>query len=206
MSFAEQLGDSRVLPVITVHDIDSTVQLAQALARGGMKAMEITLRTPSALESLGAVKAAVPDMLIAAGTVTNPELLDKAAKAGADFCVSPGITPALLRASEEGNIRLLPGVASASEVMLGLDHGLTLFKLFPAVAVGGIDLLSSLAGPFPDVRFCPTGGLNAINFHEFLALPNVICCGGSWMVSADLVGNGKWEAIETLARAAMTDT
>ncbi|MCB1701114.1 MAG: bifunctional 4-hydroxy-2-oxoglutarate aldolase/2-dehydro-3-deoxy-phosphogluconate aldolase [Pseudomonadales bacterium] len=205
MSFAEQLGYCRVLPVITVHNIDATVQLAQALARGGMKALEITLRTPAALESLGVIKAAVPGMLIAAGTVTNPDLLDKAAAAGADFCVSPGLTPALLRASSDSNIRLLPGVASASEVMLGLDHGLKIFKLFPAVAVGGIELLKSLAGPFPDVRFCPTGGLNAANFQEFLALPNVICCGGSWMVSADLVDNGKWEAIEALARAAMTD-
>lgn len=205
MTFAEQLRYCRVLPVITVRDIDSTVQLVQALARGGMKALEITLRTPAALESLGAVKAAVPGMLIAAGTVTNPDLLDKAAAAGADFCVSPGLTPALLRESKEKDICLLPGVASASEVMLGMDHGLKLFKLFPAVAVGGIDLLRSLAGPFPDVRFCPTGGLNAANFCEFLALSNVICCGGSWMVGADLVDNGKWETIEALARAAMAD-
>lgn len=205
MSPAEQLGRCRVLPVMTVRDIDATVQLAQALARGGMRAVEITLRTPAALECLGAVKAAVPDMLVAAGTVTNAELLDKATVAGADFCVSPGLTPALMRASIENSICLLPGVATASEVMLGLEHGLTLFKLFPAVAVGGIELLKSLAGPFPDVRFCPTGGLNAANFQEFLALPNVICCGGSWMVSADLVDNGKWEAIEALARAAMTD-
>lgn len=205
MSFAEQLDHCRVLPVITVRDIDSTVRLAQALARGGMKAVEITLRTPAALDSIGAVKAAVPAMLIAAGTVTNPGLLHKAAAAGADFCVSPGLTPALLHAASENGIRLLPGVASASEVMLGMDHGLKLFKLFPAVAVGGINLLKSLAGPFPDVQFCPTGGLNAANFRDFLALPNVICCGGSWMVGADLVDNGKWEEIEVLARAAMAD-
>lgn len=205
MSFAEQLAQCRVLPVITVHDIDATIKLAQTLARGGMKAVEITLRTPAALESLGPVKAAVPDMLVAAGTVTNPDLLDRAAAAGADFCVSPGLTPALLSASREHHIRLLPGVASASEVMLGLDHGLSLFKLFPALAVGGIDLLKSLAGPFPAVRFCPTGGLNAGNFRDFLALPNVICCGGSWMVGADLVDGGKWGAIEALAREAMVE-
>jgi 2-dehydro-3-deoxyphosphogluconate aldolase/(4S)-4-hydroxy-2-oxoglutarate aldolase len=205
MSLAEKLGYCRVLPVITVHDIASTVRLAQALEAGGMKAVEITLRTPAALESLGAVKAALPGMLVAAGTVTNADLLAKAAAAGADFCVSPGMTAALLCASEDQDIPLLPGVASASDVMLGMDHGLKLFKLFPAVAVGGIDLLKALAGPFPDVRFCPTGGLNAGNFRDFLALSNVICCGGSWMVSADLIENGRWGAIEVLAREAMAD-
>lgn len=205
MPFAEQLRSCRVLPVITARDVESTVLLAQALHRGGMRAVEITLRTAAGLDSLGAVKAAVPEMLVAAGTVTSSSLLAQAAAAGADFCVSPGITAALLRAADDGGVRLLPGVATASDVMLGMDHGLELFKLFPAVAVGGIDLLKSFAGPFPDARFCPTGGLGPANFREFLALPNVICCGGSWMVGADLVHNGRWEEIEALARAAMAD-
>ena len=205
MTFVEQLIECRVLPVITARDVSSTVRLAQALDKGGMKAVEITLRTPAALECLGAVKAEVPGMLVAAGTVTSPALLEKAAAAGADFCVSPGLTGALLSAAKEQQIRLLPGVASASEVMLGMDHGHELFKLFPAVAVGGIELLKSLAGPFPGARFCPTGGLNASNFRDFLALPNVICCGGSWMVGANLVNNDKWAEIEALTRSAMAD-
>ena len=205
MSFAEQLGHCRVLPVITARDVASTVCLAQALEQGGMQAVEITLRTPAALDSLRAVKAAVPGMLVAAGTVTSPDLLAQAAEAGADFCVSPGTTETLLRAASAKGVRLLPGVATASEVMLGMDYGLDLFKLFPAVSVGGINLLKSLAGPFPTVRFCPTGGLGPSNFREFLALPNVLCCGGSWMVTEEMVLAGDWGKIETLARRAMDD-
>jgi 2-dehydro-3-deoxyphosphogluconate aldolase/(4S)-4-hydroxy-2-oxoglutarate aldolase len=203
--FTEQLASCRVLPVITAIDVESTVLLAQALDRGGMKAVEITLRTPAALESLREVKNAVPDMLVAAGTVTNPTSLAAAVEAGADFSVSPGITETLLRASDDMGARLLPGVASASEVMLGMDHGLDVFKLFPAVAVGGMALLKSLSGPFPDIRFCPTGGLGPDNFTDFLALPNVICCGGSWMVAEEYVRGGRWCKIEELAREAMCD-
>ena len=204
MSLAEQLIASRVLPVITALDVDSTVELARALSRGGMQAVEITLRSSAALESLRAVKHEVPELMVAAGTVISPQTLEQAVLTGADFFVSPGLTPALLDASSDMSASLLPGVASASEVMLGLDHGLEMFKLFPAVAVGGMGLLKSLAGPFPDVRFCPTGGLGPDNFRDFLALPNVICCGGSWMVKEDLVRGGEWETIEALAREAMS--
>lgn len=203
MSFADQLADCRVLPVITARNVESTVRLAQALEKGGMKAVEITLRTPEALDSMRAIKAAVPQMLVAAGTVTTPRSLDQSREAGADFCVSPGLTEVLMRAAAEQDVRLLPGVATASEVMLGVDHGFDLFKLFPAVAAGGLELLRSLSGPFPGVRFCPTGGLDAANFRDFLALPNVVCCGGSWMVKQDLVDAGNWSAIENLARQAM---
>tara|TARA_R110002049_G_scaffold108853_3_gene257383 strand:- start:1806 stop:2429 length:624 start_codon:yes stop_codon:yes gene_type:complete len=197
------LSACRVLPVITAKDVDSTVALTQALSRGGMKAVEITLRTPAALDSIRAVAAQVPDMLVAAGTVTNPEELHRAVEAGASMVVSPGSTQRLLRAARESGIDFVPGVATASEVMQGLDEGYDCFKLFPAVAVGGLNLLKSLAGPFPDVMFCPTGGLNPANFREFLALPNVVCCGGSWMVAADLVDNHRWDEIEVLARDAM---
>jgi 2-dehydro-3-deoxyphosphogluconate aldolase/(4S)-4-hydroxy-2-oxoglutarate aldolase len=198
------LSACRVLPVITAMDEKSTVALAQALSRGGMKAVEITLRTPAALDCIRAVAAEVPDMIVAAGTVTNPVELHSAVEAGASMVVSPGATPRLLRAAREGNIDFVPGVATASDVMQGLDEGYTCFKLFPAVAVGGLNLLKSLGGPFPDVKFCPTGGLNAANFREFLALANVVCCGGSWMVSADLVEDGRWDEIEALARDAMS--
>ena len=198
------LASCRVLPVITATDVASTVALAEALSRGGMKAVEITLRTPAALDSISAVAAQVPDMLVAAGTVTNTGELHRAQDAGASMIVSPGSTSELLRAARDAKIDFVPGVATASEVMQGLDEGYDCFKLFPAMAVGGVNLLKSLAGPFPDVKFCPTGGLNPSNFREFLALPNVVCCGGSWMVSADLVGNGRWDEIETLARDAMS--
>ena len=193
-----------VLPVITATDEDITVALAQALNRGGMKAVEITLRTPAALDCIRAVAEQVPEMIVAAGTVTNLAQLHSAAEAGASMVVSPGATPGLLRAAREARIDFVPGVATASEVMQGLDAGYSCFKLFPAVAVGGLALLKSLAGPFPDVKFCPTGGLSAANFRDYLALPNVVCCGGSWMVAADLVENGRWEEIETLARDAMS--
>lgn len=197
------LSACRVLPVITAKDVESTVALSQALSRGGMKAVEITLRTPAALDSIREVAAQVPDMLVAAGTVTNPDELHRAVAAGASMVVSPGATPRLLRAAREAGIDFVPGVTTASEVMQGLDEGYDCFKLFPAVAVGGLNLLKSLAGPFPDVKFCPTGGLNPANFREFLALPNVVCCGGSWMVAADLVDNQRWDEIEVLARDAM---
>jgi 2-dehydro-3-deoxyphosphogluconate aldolase/(4S)-4-hydroxy-2-oxoglutarate aldolase len=204
MSFAEQLSQCRVLPVITAYDVASTVRLAQALKQGGMKAVEVTLRTSAALESISAVKADVPGILVAAGTITNAAGLEQAGEAGADFFVSPGTTESLLRAAREQGAQLLPGVATASEVMLGMEYGLDMFKLFPAVPVGGMNLLKSLGGPFPDVRFCPTGGLGPGNFREFLALPNVLCCGGSWMATRDLVLSGEWDTIETLAHEAMS--
>ena len=203
MSFNNQLAASVVLPVITANNVDATVRLAQALAKGGMKAVEITLRTPEALASIRAIKAAVPEMLVAAGTVIDQSTLEQSHQAGADFCVSPGMTESLLRVAMEHEVRLLPGVATASEVMLGMDYGFETFKLFPAKAVGGLELLKSFYGPFPNVRFCPTGGLGPSNFREFLALPNVVCCGGSWMVRQDLVGSGNWNEIETLARQAV---
>lgn len=199
------LTQCRVLPVVTARDVESTVQLSQTLAKGGMKAVEITLRTEAALECIAAVKAQVPDLLIAAGTVTNPKEFEAAVSAGADFCVSPGLTEDLLRAASASGVGFVPGIATASEIMLGLDYGYECFKLFPAVAVGGIPTLKSLGGPFPQVRFCPTGGLTPDNFRQFLALPNVVCCGGSWMVAEKLVDAGNWAEIERLARDAMTD-
>jgi 2-dehydro-3-deoxyphosphogluconate aldolase/(4S)-4-hydroxy-2-oxoglutarate aldolase len=197
------LSSFRVLPVVTAHEVDATVQLARALLRAGMKAIEITLRTTPALEAIKAVKKQVPGILVAAGTITNPSELEAALAAGADFCVSPGSTAQLLRAARDASVDFVPGVATASEVMMGLDHGFSVFKLFPAVAAGGMALLKSLAGPYPDVRFCPTGGLTPANFREFLALPNVICCGGSWMVTDELVRAGNWPEIERLAAQAM---
>jgi 2-dehydro-3-deoxyphosphogluconate aldolase/(4S)-4-hydroxy-2-oxoglutarate aldolase len=206
MSFAQQLANCRVLPVIVAHDVKSTVRLAQALQNGGMRAVEITLRTPAALDSLREVKSALPGMLVAAGSVTSPEGLERALDVGVDFCVSPGTTDALLRAANEQGMPFLPGVATASEVLLGMEHGYEQFKLFPAGAVGGMQLLNSLAGPFPNARFCPTGGLSRDNFRDYLALPNVVCCGGSWMASDAMVKSGSWDEIEQLARESMDTT
>ena len=196
----------RVLPVVTAIDVESTLSLARALQRGGMQAIEITLRSGAALDSIRAVKDEVPGLRVAAGTVTSPGELDRALAAGASLVLSPGSTPQLLQAAAERGVDFVPGVATASEVMCGMDHGFNVFKLFPAEAAGGLALLKSLAGPFPQARFCPTGGLHPGNFRDYLAQANVICCGGSWMVGADLVNNGRWEEIEALARAAMADT
>ena len=193
----------KVLPVVTATDVETTVQLARALQRGGMGAIEITLRTGAALASIRAVRDALPGMLVAAGTVTDGAQLDSALAAGASLAISPGATPDLLRAAVASGADFIPGVATASELMQGLEYGFTLFKLFPAEAVGGRALLKSLAGPFPQARFCPTGGLNPGNFRDYLSLPNVVCCGGSWMVSPDLVDNSKWDEISALAREAM---
>lgn len=205
MNFRETLADYRVLPVVTAINVETTVQLAQALSRAGMGAIEITLRSDCALEAISAVQEAVPAITVAAGTVCQPADLEAAQLAGAEFMVSPGLTPALIEAAQAAGAPLLPGVASPSDVILGMQYGLSVFKLFPALAIGGMDLLRSLAGPFPEVLFCPTGGLTAENFRAFLALPNVVCCGGSWMVASTLVQELQWDMIEELAKQAMAD-
>lgn len=203
MSLAERLAACRVLPVVTAYDVDSTVALAQALARGGMHCIEITLRTPAALHSVRAIKQALPALTVAAGTVLQAADVINAADAGADFCVSPGISAALLESTAAHNMPFLPGVATASDILLGMAHGLQIFKLFPAVPLDGINLLNAFRGPFPAIRFCPTGGLSRDNFRDYLALPNVICCGGSWMATEALVKGGQWDAVEALAREAV---
>lgn len=200
----EKLRACRVLPVVTPSSVASTVQLARTLRAGGMQAIEITLRSDTAMASMEAVMREVPDMLVAAGTVNTPDDLGRVIAAGVTLALSPGATEPLLAAAADSGIDFVPGVATASEVLRGLDHGFGVFKLFPAEAAGGRALLSSLAGPFPQVLFCPTGGLNPDNFRDYLALPNVICCGGSWMVAAELVDNKRWDDIEALARQAMS--
>ena len=197
------LAECRVLPVVTAHDVDTTIELTRALVRGGMRAVEITLRTEAALDCIAAVKDAVPEALVAAGTITTPVDLARARDAGADFFVSPGSTSSLLAAAADAQVCFLPGIATASELMQAMDHGFNHYKLFPAVAAGGLTLLKSLAGPFPDAQFCPTGGLNRQNFRDFLALPNVLCCGGSWMVAASLVKDKNWDQVAKLSAEAI---
>ena len=199
------LKECRVLPVVTPLDENSTVELAGALQRGGMKAIEITLRSAAAMDSIRAVQERVPEILVAAGTVITPQDLEAVQEAGVKLALSPGATPELLAAAAASRLPFIPGIASASELMQGLAHGFDMFKLFPAEALGGRAMLKSLGGPFPQVRFCPTGGLNPANFRDYLALDNVVCCGGSWMVTEALVAAGRWHEIEVLAREAMAD-
>ncbi|TXI82634.1 MAG: bifunctional 4-hydroxy-2-oxoglutarate aldolase/2-dehydro-3-deoxy-phosphogluconate aldolase [Cupriavidus sp.] len=194
---------SPVIPVLVVDDVAHAAPLAQALFDGGLKVLEITLRTPQALSVIEAMARAVPEALIAAGTVTNPAQLVAAQRAGARFAVSPGLTPALADAVQQADaLPLLPGVATASELMLGLDAGLNRFKLFPAEAVGGIKLLQSLHGPFPQAVFCPTGGITVESASRYLALPNVACVGGSWLAPKAAMAAGQWDHIRDLARQA----
>lgn len=203
MNLIQELPACRVLPVLTVADDAQAVHIATALKAGGMRAVEITLRTPAALTALRQVKVALPGLLVGAGTVTTAQDVERAVAAGADFCVSPGISVELIDACAARGMPFLPGVATASEAMLGARHGFKVLKLFPAAAAGGIALLKSLHGPFPELRFCPTGGLGPDNFRDYLALPNVVCCGGSWMVAPELVQHGRWPEIERLAREAL---
>ena len=191
-----------VIPVFTPDDVDDAVQVAQALFRGGLPVIEVTLRTPRALEAIKARVEAVPDAVVGAGTVMTPAQMQAAKAAGARFAVSPGATPTLYAAARDADLPYLPGVATGSELIVGLEHGLDTFKFFPAVQAGGAALLSAWHGPFADVRFCPTGGISVQTAPQFLHLPNVLCVGGSWLTTAALVQARDWQGIEDLARQA----
>ncbi len=198
-----RLAAYRLLPVVTPVTVAGAVELAGALRAGGIRAIEITLRTDVALDALIAVKEAGIDIEVGAGTVTTVERAEKVAAIGVQFAVTPGVTPALLQAARELGLPLLPGVSGPSDIMLGIEYGQEVFKLFPAAAVGGEALLKTLAGPFPEVSFCPTGGIGPANAGDYLALPNVVCIGGSWMAPADLVQAENWQAITELSRQAV---
>lgn len=191
-----------VVPVVVIHDLAHAVPLARALVAGGTPAIEVTLRTPVALDAIRAIAAEVEGAKVGAGTVLSPRDLAAVARAGAHFAVSPGCTPALLDAAADSAVPLLPGAATASEVMTLLERGYALQKCFPAAEIGGATLLKSWAGPLPTARFCPTGGITADNARAYLTLPNVICVGGSWLTPRAAVDAGDWKAIEALARAA----
>ncbi len=199
----EQLLKVRVMPVLTVHSEAQALAVCDALAAGGILAVEITLRTSAALAAIRAVKAARPDFCVAAGTVRTPEDMETVAAAGVDFAVSPGWSPSLSAAANALGLPFLPGVSTASEIIQGSECGHHCFKLYPAEAVGGIPLLKALAGPFADVEFCPTGGIGAHNYRDYLALPNVLCIGGSWMVDTKLIEAQQWDEIESLSRECM---
>ena len=191
-----------VIPVIVVERLADAVPLAQALLAGGVRVLELTLRTPAALPAIEAIARALPQAIVGAGTLRSAADAAAARSAGAQFGVSPGFTPALSQACAALGLPLLPGVATASEAMAAQEAGHGFLKFFPATAAGGVPLLKALAGPLPDLRFCPTGGLTPANAPEFLALPNVAVCGGSWLTPADAVAAGDWARITALARAA----
>ncbi|MFC4298206.1 MAG: bifunctional 4-hydroxy-2-oxoglutarate aldolase/2-dehydro-3-deoxy-phosphogluconate aldolase [Castellaniella sp.] len=202
MNALELIELSPVMPVIVVHDADSAVNLARALVAGGVRTLEITLRSAAALDAIRAIQDQVPDAVVGVGTVRTPQQLDAAMRAGARFGISPGLTEDLARAVRDSGMPFLPGVATASEAMRAADLGFLVQKLFPAEAVGGAALLKAWHGPLPDLIFCPTGGIHAGNAAQYLALPNVGCIGGSWLTPAAAVQAGQWDAITALAREA----
>jgi len=200
------LGDVRIVPVITVSDVQDAIPLAQALVAGGLPVLEVTLRTPAGLPAIERIAAQVEGAIVGAGTVTTPGQLLAAREAGAQFIVSPGCTDALIDAAGWSGGAFLPGAATASEVLRLLEHEITLMKFFPAEASGGIAALKAFAAPFPGVRFCPTGGIGPELAPRYLALDNVSCIGGSWMAPGDAIARGEWEAIRALAADASGTT
>jgi 2-dehydro-3-deoxyphosphogluconate aldolase/(4S)-4-hydroxy-2-oxoglutarate aldolase len=193
---------SPVIPVLTIEDAQDAVPLVGALIEGGLQVFEVTLRTAQACAAIEAVARALPDAAIGAGTVLNAHDFMRACDAGARFIVSPGLSDSVLTAAKANTVAFLPGAATASEVMRGLDAGLTYFKFFPAEASGGVAMLKALSGPFAQVRFCPTGGITPESASSYLALPNVVCIGGTWLAPKNLVTDHNWSQIAQLARAA----
>ena len=196
------MQDAPVIPVIVLTDVAHAVPMARALLAGGIRMLEVTLRTPQALACMEAIAKEVPGAVVGAGTVRSAADAAAAAKAGAQFAVSPGYTRTVGQACRDHGLSLLPGVATGSEIMMAQEDGYTELKFFPAMQAGGPAMLKAWAGPFFDVKFCPTGGVTPGNAAEFLALPNVACVGGSWLVPADALAQGDWARIEALAREA----
>ena len=202
LSALQVMQDAPVIPVIVLHDLQHAVPLARALVAGGIRMLEVTLRTPQALACLEAIAREVPEAVAGAGTVRSAADVQASLNAGARFAVSPGYTQALGRACRDAGLPLLPGIATGSEIMMAQEDGYTELKFFPAMQAGGPAMLKAWGGPFFDVRFCPTGGVTPQNASEFLSLCNVACVGGSWLVPADALAKGDWARIEQLAREA----
>jgi 2-dehydro-3-deoxyphosphogluconate aldolase / (4S)-4-hydroxy-2-oxoglutarate aldolase len=202
LNIREIVGLAPVIPVLTINDIAHAVPLARALAAGGLKVLEITLRTPVALAAIEAMRKAVPDAVVGVGTLTRAVDFAAADRVGAQFGVTPGLTPELAAASRGARFPLLPGVMSPTELIAARAQGFNVLKLFPAEQAGGIGMLRALGAPFPDVLFCPTGGISRDTAPDFLALPNVVCVGGSWLAPRAMMEAGDWAGIEALARDA----
>ena len=196
-------GLAPIVPVLVVNDVAHARPLGEALVAGGLPALEVTLRTPAAVEAIGRIAREVPEAVVGAGTVLTAADLEAVEAAGGLFAISPGLTPGLLEAADSGGIALIPGVATASELMTGLERGYDHLKFFPAEAAGGVRALKAISGPFPQVTFCPTGGITPGNYHDYLALDNVVCVGGSWLVPAEAMAKKDWPRITELAAAAV---
>lgn len=202
MNIRDIMRIAPVIPVLIVERIEHAAPLAQALCAGGLKVLEVTLRTPIALDVISAMRKAVPDAIVGAGTLTRPEDFIAVGNAGAQFAVSPGLTPELAAAAKRAAYPLLPGVMTPGEVIAARLQGFQSLKLFPAMQAGGVGMLKALSSVFSDVMFCPTGGITRESAPEFLALKNVLCVGGSWVAPGKLLDAGDWHGIETLAREA----
>jgi 2-dehydro-3-deoxyphosphogluconate aldolase/(4S)-4-hydroxy-2-oxoglutarate aldolase len=201
MNLLDIMRSATVIPVIAIDDPDTAVPLARALVAGGIRVLEVTLRTAHGLDAIRAM-AQVEGAIVGVGTLTQPEEFAAARDAGAVFGVSPGLTPALIEAAKTSGLPLLPGVMTPSEVMAAREAGFRQLKLFPAVPAGGVGMLSAIAGPLPDVTFCPTGGISIDTAPQFLALKNVACVGGSWLTPKDAIKAGDWSLITELASSA----
>ena len=202
LTIEQIMTTSPVIPVIVIDDINDAIPLAQALVNGGLKVLEVTLRTQYGLEAISKIKQAVPGAIVGAGTVITTQDLTNAIDAGSEFLVSPGSTALLIDAALQQSIPLLPGIATPSEAMALLERGITHMKFFPAQAAGGIPMLKSILGPLPQIKFCPTGGISVAIAPQYLALDNVLCVGGSWMLDKALIAAKDWSAIEAQAREA----
>ncbi len=198
---AQVMTATPVVPVIVVDSAEQAVNLGKALVAGGVPVLEVTMRTEAALEAITSLRKEVPDAIVGAGTVCSREQYVQAVEAGAQFIISPGATPDLLKVGKEYDIPYLPAVATISDILLGMEYGYDHFKFFPAEVNGGVKALKAFGGPLPQIRFCPTGGIGANNFKDYLALDNVLCVGGSWIVPTDLVRAGKWDEITELAKS-----
>ena len=202
ISMDELTEAASVIPILTVSNVEDAIPLAQALKAGGLRVIELTLRTEVALAALTEMKTAEPDLIIGMGTILEAEQIEPSLAAGADFLVSPGLTRELERAFQTADAPVLPGVATASEAMRAASAGFNVLKFFPAEQIGGLDYLKSLRGPLPDIRFCPTGSITRALAPEYLALPHVVCVGGSWIANSALIEAGDWAAITANAKAA----
>ncbi|MBM6551488.1 bifunctional 4-hydroxy-2-oxoglutarate aldolase/2-dehydro-3-deoxy-phosphogluconate aldolase [Marinomonas ostreistagni] len=198
---AQVMTATPVVPVIVVDNAEQAVNLGKALVAGGVPVLEVTMRTEAALDAIAALRKEVPEAIVGAGTVCSREQYIKAVEAGSQFIISPGMTPDLLAVGKEYDIPYLPAVATISDILLGMEYGYDHFKFFPAEVNGGVKALKAFAGPLPQIRFCPTGGINENNYQDYLALESVLCVGGSWIVPTDLVKAGKWDEITELAKS-----
>jgi len=192
-----------IVPVLVINKVEDALPIAEALLAADVKVLEVTLRTPAALDVIAIIAKELPEAIIGSGTVTNRHQLQQSIDAGAKFAISPGLTKDLLQAGNESEIALIPGISSISELMDASDFGYDHLKFFPAEASGGVNAIKSIGGPFPGIKFCPTGGINLNNVRDYLALPNVACCGGSWLVSNQIVETKNWSQITKLAQQAL---